>query len=132
MGVIGQIECHERRKGRAGGLRGGNAGMVVPRLVRPRYRRNQVWHDDRAREGFGRLGNRIGQGGAVANVQVPVIRASEGKRGGRQIGLSCRVDYKILRSITERSRKRPPGLKILHVLPTTRRYAATFSATVFG
>jgi hypothetical protein len=78
--VVGEVKRHQRLECAARiqvFQRAEDALAVVERLVRGAHRRLQVGHDDGAREAPRRVADHARHGGAVAQVQVPVVGALE-------------------------------------------------------
>lgn len=80
--VVGQVQRHQRLERHAGRHRGQDALAVGLRLRGRRDGRLQVRHDDRAAELAGGVRQDGREHRAVAHVQVPVVGAGEGQRGG--------------------------------------------------
>ncbi|MCY1274369.1 hypothetical protein D9M70_229910 [compost metagenome] len=79
-GVVGQVQRHQRLELHAGRQRGQDAGAVGLRLRHRGHGRLQVGHDDGACELARGIGQHRCQCRAVAQVQVPVVRAGDGER----------------------------------------------------
>ena len=77
--VVRQVAGHERRERNAGRKRVEDAPAIGLRIGRPRYRRNQIGHDDGSPEhGSGERQHRV-QHIAVAKVEVPVVGPAQGQ-----------------------------------------------------
>ena len=76
-GIVGQVQRHQRREARAGGQRSENALAVGRGKCRRRHRWSEVRHHDCAREPCCAVTDDGGERRAVAQVQMPVVRASQ-------------------------------------------------------
>jgi hypothetical protein len=50
-------------------------------------RRHQIWHDDGARKPPRRVGHDVRHSGAVAQVEVPVVRSDQDKLGLHRLSI---------------------------------------------
>jgi hypothetical protein len=87
IGGVGQIERHQRREIAAFRQGGQDTRAIVGRSGRRRHRRHQIGHDDGAGELPGGVADDRRQHGAVAQMDVPIVRAAKGK-GMRRHGVS--------------------------------------------
>lgn len=78
-GVVGQVQRHQRLEARARRQRGEDALAVGASLRGGRHRRLEVGHDDRPAELARGVAHHVGERVAIAQVQVPVIRADDGQ-----------------------------------------------------
>ncbi|MOA04086.1 hypothetical protein D3C78_1236200 [compost metagenome] len=81
-GLVGEIEHHQRLEAAAGRTGSEDALAVGRGLLGVAYRRHQVGHDDGAAEGACGIGHGVRQGGAVAQVDVPVVGTQQGQAVG--------------------------------------------------
>ncbi|MCY1420796.1 hypothetical protein D9M71_364300 [compost metagenome] len=81
-GAVGEVEHHQRLEAAAGRAGGEDALAVGVGLVGVTHRRYQVGHDDGAAEGARGIADGAGEGGAVAQVDVPVVGAQENQAVG--------------------------------------------------
>jgi hypothetical protein len=72
-GAVGEIQRHQRRETRMRRQRGENPCAIGARRLGGGDRRLEIWHHDGAREARGGEGQDCLHGGAVAQVQVPVV-----------------------------------------------------------
>ena len=77
-GAVGEIEHHQRFEAAAGRACRQDALAIGGGLLGIAHRRYQVGHDDGATEFPGGVGDGLLQGGAVAQVNVPVIGTGKG------------------------------------------------------
>jgi hypothetical protein len=113
-GVVGEVEHHQRLEAAAGGAGRQDALAVGKCLVGGTRRRHQVGHHDGAAEvaRHGRHG--VGEGGAVAQVDMPVIRSGDGQGGGHggllQAGRGGQMlpDSDVAHSLEKLRRREPP------------------------
>ena len=82
-GVVGEIQGHQRLKTGICGQRRQNALAIGPGQCHGSHRRAQIGHDDGARKLARSMRQYRGERGTVAQVQMPVVGAGEGK------GLRC-------------------------------------------
>ncbi|OIQ74127.1 hypothetical protein GALL_442320 [mine drainage metagenome] len=87
VGVLGQVERHQRRERRPLRHRPQDAVAVIGGLSRGHHRRHKVRHHDGAREMARRLGQDTFEHGTIAQVQVPVVGAAEGEALGHALRL---------------------------------------------
>ncbi len=78
IGRVGEIAGHQRRERRAGGKRRHDALAIGDRVRGGGDRRHQIRHHDRAGEMPRRERQHGRQHGAVAHMQVPVVRPANG------------------------------------------------------
>ena len=83
-GAVGQVERHQRLERRARGQGLEDPPAVGERLLDPDDRRPEVRHDDRPRELASAVRQHRGEGGAVAQMQVPVVGADDADRFGHR------------------------------------------------
>ncbi|MCY1355917.1 hypothetical protein D9M69_423550 [compost metagenome] len=76
-GAVGEVEHHQRLEAAAGRARGEDALAVGVGLGGVAHRRDQVGHDDGAAEGARGVTDGADEGGAVAQVDVPVVGTQE-------------------------------------------------------
>ena len=77
--AVAEIEAHQRGEGFVRRDVGENALAVGGDGVDAVHRRGEVGHDERACALGGGIGHGAGQGGAVAQVDVQVVRGGEGE-----------------------------------------------------
>ena len=82
VGVVGEVAGDERLEGRAFRHRRHHAFAVGNAVLRGGDRRDEVRHQDRAAEILGRVRHHRLEHGAVAHMQVPVVRLTDGDARG--------------------------------------------------